>query len=86
FPDGWGVDSAFSSLALSMRESISPVVAKLVGLAIHEALTGRRLDFAATMTTHLMSREARSPRLRRTAPNKVQRAGGSRPEASQVGA
>ncbi|WP_368517253.1 DNA cytosine methyltransferase, partial [Rhizobium sp.] len=46
FPDGWGVDSAFSSLALSMRESISPVVAKLVGLAIHEALTGRRIDFA----------------------------------------
>jgi len=84
YPDGWIVDSMLSQAAPSMRESVSPVVAKLVGLAIHEALTGRRIDFAAAMTTNLLSRETRSPRLRRTASKKVQGTGGDRPKRSQV--
>lgn len=84
FPDRWVVDSVLTQVGPSMRESMSPVVAKLVGLAIYEALTGRHIDFTAAMTTPLLSRETRSPRLRRSAPRTDRGTGGKRPEMPHV--
>ncbi|MDM9627843.1 DNA cytosine methyltransferase [Rhizobium sp. S152] len=45
FPDDWNVESAYSSNAQKVSESFPPKLARMIGLAVHSALSGTDFDY-----------------------------------------
>ena len=62
FPDDWIVESASSSNAETVADAFPPVLAKMIGLALHSALLGIEFDYDRAMHRALVGVTDENPR------------------------
>ena len=62
FPESWQVEGLSSSNAKLLESSFPPVAARMLGLAIHSALTGLEFDYRRAALKPLENRRRRAYR------------------------
>ena len=64
FPDDWMVESPFNTNAETVADAFPPVLAKMMGLAIHSALLGIEFDYDRARGRHLVGITDEDPKKR----------------------